>query len=106
MTLNNDDEKIVKLRKKVCDVESYAQDVVTKLSRWLLSKEEKLLTLKTTWLLSSLFFVQLSPLQSVTRIPRTQKIGFVSGYLIGSLCLGSLKLSSNDCCVIEVIWYL
>ena len=50
MTLNNDDEKIVKLRKKVCDVESYAQDVVTKLSRWLLSKEEKLLTLKTTWL--------------------------------------------------------
>lgn len=103
--MNDDDEKIV--RKKVCDdVESYAKDVVTKLSRWLLSKEEKLLTLKTTWLLSSLFFVQLSPLQSVTRIPRTQKIGFVSGYLIGSLCLGSLKLSSNDCRVIEVIWYL
>ena len=41
MTLNNDDEKIVKLRKKVCDVESYAQDVVTKLSRWLLSKERR-----------------------------------------------------------------
>ena len=62
MTLNDDDEKIVKLRKKVCDVESYAQDVVTKLSRWLLSKERR----KTfdfenhmAWL-SSLFFSAVS----------------------------------------------
>ena len=63
-------------------VESYAQDVVTKLSRWLLSKERR----KTfdfenhmAWLSSLFFYSQWQEYQE------REKIGFVSGYLIGSL---------------------